>query len=84
MGERVFQQVFINNLDLFYLLSLLEKGSKFIPCKHFNEYSIFKFILQNFEKNFNNFNSIVYCKKKSFRGRSSYTEMNNVNLVIDP
>lgn len=69
IGDRVF---FIddNNLDFNLLnihflniISILDKGFKFIPCFHFNIYSIFINLLKNFENNLSSFNFKFFLKR---------------------
>ena len=68
---------FIDNL-----ISLIDKGSKLIPCVHLNENDIFKFILASFEDNYNHFNSLIHLhKNKKSQDDSNLSE--ELNLELD-
>ena len=68
LGERTFQigEIQIESDYFLNLVKLLDRGSKFIPCIHFNEFDMFKFILENFDNNFNVFNSRLNMTQKKF------------------
>lgn len=85
----MFQIGILNIENLFFnnIISLLDKGFKFIPCNHLNTFNMFKFILESFDSNFNLFNSRLnlnlrnYEKSRSFRLLNS-TEPEVFNIKI--
>ncbi len=83
MAERVFQigQVNLEHEYFNNLISLLNKGSKFIPSLLNDSFSIFSFILFNFDKNFNFFNSKINLKQKNLLKNGN--NIVNQNLLIN-
>jgi hypothetical protein len=69
MGERVFMIDNLNMIENYYLntiIKILNNGSKFVPCFHYNDYSIFRDLLYNFDTNFSIINrSILFNLNKS-------------------
>ena len=67
---------------MFILIKLFDRGLKFIPCLFLNEFALFKFILLNFDENFNVFNSKLKLSKDNYlREISLDTEdIDNVNV----
>ena len=52
VGDRVFLFDNLNNIDenlVKNIININDKGSKFIPCLHFNHFHIFKNLLNNFD-----------------------------------
>ena len=59
----------------------MDKGSKFIPCIHYNSYSIFNFILTSFDENFNSFNSRINMFHRQYKNdQISNFRNNNINI----
>ena len=84
MGERVFQ-IGELNFNLFFItniIKILDKGSKFVPCLHFNHYHIFKNLLNNFDNYIPYFNQFVFFKKKSFERSLLYNNsLNSLSTI---
>jgi len=67
IGERTFQIGDINlnnkNYNFFYdFTSLLDKGSKFIPCFYYDDFSIIRDLFLNVDKKTKNFNYQIFIK----------------------
>ena len=65
----------------------MDRGSKFIPCIHYNNFSIFNFILNNFDINFNTFNSRIMLNHKHFvknNIREKTSSFNNITFNVCP
>jgi hypothetical protein len=77
VGERVFQIGELNYNCLFIkcIISLLDRGSKFVPCLHFNHFHIFKNLLINFENYLPDFNKFLFFK------RNAYEKNQNINIL---
>ncbi len=71
-------------LKNFYFCTSLDRGLKFIPSVFLNEFDLFKFILVNFDNNFNAFNSKLKLSKERFISEvsleSQVESTQNVNL----
>ena len=89
IGDRVF---FIddNNFDFSLLnihfsniISILDKGFKFVPCFHFNIYSIFINLLKNFEDNLSSFNFKLFLKKELLKTDKIVNIDSRVDLCKD-
>ena len=82
MADRVFQigDINLECICLSNLINLLNKGSKFIPSLLNDSFSIFKFILYNFDYNFNAFNSKINLNQKKFE---KYGTEINQNVAIN-
>ena len=62
VSDRVFQIGEIN-YDKFYIstiIKILDRGFKFIPCFHFNNFHIFKNLILSIEKEMFNFNRQIF------------------------
>ena len=67
VGERVFQIGNINNISYDFLnniVSLLDRGLKFIPCLNSNSLDIFKSLLFDFENNLSDLNKKLFFISK--------------------
>lgn len=67
VGQRVFliDNFNINSNILYDLINILDKGSKFIPCLHFNHFHIFSNLLHNFDSSLASFNKYLYFNKSN-------------------
>ncbi len=85
VSDRVFQigDIFLNIFILNDIIDILDKGSKFVPCLHFNQFHIFKDLLFNFDKFIPKFNQYLsFTKSKleksflnSFQNSTSTSEI---------
>jgi len=71
VGQRTFQigkfdNFLSDNIFLSNIISLIDRGLKFIPNLFLNEIALFKFILLSFDENFNKFNSKLKLVEKRF------------------
>jgi hypothetical protein len=70
----------LSNIEHNYLngiVSLLNKGGKFVPCQHFNEYYIFRDLLSNFENAYPTINrSILFNLNKSLNPQNEQSPNN--------
>ena len=67
VSNRVFQIGEID-YDIKYIntiINILDRGFKFIPCFHFNNFHIFKNLVLSIEKEMFNFNRQIFFKKVS-------------------
>ena len=81
VASRVFQ---IGELDydinyVYTIINLLDRGFKFIPCFHFNNFHIFKSLILSIEKEMFNFNRQIFFKKVSLEK----SIINEENIRID-
>ena len=94
IGELTFQIGTIDsflsyNNYFFTLVKLLDRGLKFIPSIFLNEFAMFKFILSNFDENFNVFNSKLKLIIDNFTKEISHelsplTSTDTDNFNIEP
>ena len=71
------------NYDKFYIstiIKILDRGFKFIPCFHFNNFHIFKNLILSIEKEMFNFNRQIFFKKIALEKSLSNNNDINVNL----
>ncbi len=66
-----------NGRFLHILIKLCDRGLKFIPSLFLNENDLFKFILLNFDNNFNAFNSKLKLSKERFLKEISRDNQSN-------
>ena len=81
VGERVFQigELNYNSSFVLNIIKILDKGSKFVPCQHFNHFYIFKNLLNNFDSYTPYFNQFIFFKKKAYERSLLYNNTHNHN-----
>jgi len=77
------QRLIYFNIDskiLLDLINILDKGSKFIPCLHFNHFHIFTNLLNQFDSSLSTFNKYLYFNNKS---NNNNVNSNNNEISLD-
>jgi len=83
VANRVFQIGEIN-YDLNYInkiIGILDRGFKFIPCFHFNNFHVFKSLILSIEKEMFNFNRQMFFKKISLENEKK--QSNQDSIIVD-
>ena len=90
IGDRVFLIDDDNNLNKIFnnthfcnIVSILDKGFRFIPCFHFSIYSIFVNLLKEFENNLSLFNSNFFLKKQSASKKDTFNVTSRLDSCND-
>jgi hypothetical protein len=85
VANRVFQIGEIN-YDLNYInkiIGILDRGFKFIPCFHFNNFHVFKSLILSIEKEMFNFNRQMFFKKISLEKEKNMSNQENILLDLN-
>lgn len=87
VDERVFQIGNFSNIDIDFknvIVSILNKGSKFVPALYTSPFTLVKNFISNFDSELNKLNSKIFLQKMRLNNNTSNVILNSSNLSDDP